>query len=216
MFREVIRRYKVYGSKPEVQLSFLISIVVFLCSIVYNFYASVYATSRASNYVEDIVLSNIRVFDVGWIFIWGAIALIVFIFGLCLLHPKRIPFVLHSLSLFYFIRGTFVSLTHLGPFPTQAELNLNLGTLFAKQFGGDDLFFSAHTGAPFLMALVFWDNVILRYIFLVWSAVFGVVVLLGHFHYSIDVLSAFFITFTIYQIAKWLFPKDYTLFHQDL
>ncbi len=216
MLREVVRRYKVYAVKPEVQLSFVISILIFICSIIFNFYAGVYATNHVSNYVEDIVLSNIPVFDVGGIFIWGGVALIVFVLGLGLSHPKRIPFVLHSLSLFYFIRGFFVSLTHLAPYPTQAPLDLDFGKLFAEQFGGADLFFSAHTGVPFLLALLFWRNTTLRYVFLIWSGVFGVIVLLGHLHYSIDVMSAFFITYSIYHIAMWLFPKDYRLFHSDL
>ncbi len=213
MFRDLLRQYKIFGGNPQIQLSTLVSSVIFLCSIVFNFYAGVYATNRASNYVEDIILSNIPVFNVGGIFIYGAIALILFITGLSLSCPRRIPFILHSLSLFYFIRGCFVSLTHLAPYPTQAPLNLDYGRLFAKQFGGADLFFSAHTGAPFLLALIFWNHPTLRTIFLIWSAVFGVVVLLGHLHYSIDVLSAFFITYSIYHIALWLFPSDYDLFH---
>ncbi len=213
MLRELLRRYKIYGRNPEIQLSAFVSSIIFLCSIVFNFYAGVYATSHASNYVEDIILSNIPVFDVGGIFVWGAIALILFVIGLCLSHPKRVPFILHSLSLFYFIRGCFVALTHLAPYPTQAPLDLDFGTLFSKQFGGADLFFSAHTGAPFLLALIFWHHRTLRYVFLIWSGIFGIVVLLGHLHYSIDVLSAFFITYTIFEMAKALFPRDYTLFH---
>ncbi len=216
MYREIIRRYKVYGSQPAVIGSIALSAFVFLCSIVFNFYAGVYATSRASNYVEDIVLSNVPVVDVGWIFIWGAVALVLCILLLLLTHPKRIPFVLHALSLFYGIRGIFVSLTHLAPYPTQAPLNLDFGAIFAKQFGGADLFFSAHTGAPFLMALVFWHNRTLRYLFLAWSGMFGVVVLLGHLHYSIDVLAAFFITYSIYHLTLWLFPHDHRLFLSDL
>lgn len=215
MLRDLLRRYKVYGRNPEIQLSTLVSGIIFLCSVVFNFYAGVYATQHASNFVEDIILSNIPVFDVGGIFVYGAILLIVFVIGLCLSHPKRIPFILHSLSLFYFIRGCFVALTHLAPYPTQAPLDLDFGTLFAAQFGGADLFFSGHTGAPFLLALIFWKHPILRYIFLAWSVIFGVVVLLGHLHYSIDVLSAFFITYTIYDIAKYLFPRDYTLFNEN-
>jgi membrane-associated phospholipid phosphatase len=58
------------------------------------------------------------------------------------------------------------------------------------------------------MALILWDNRLLRYIFLCASVVFGVVVLLGHLHYSIDVFAAFFITYGIYQIATKLFKKE--------
>jgi len=38
------------------------------------------------------------------------------------------------------------------------------------------------------------------------------VVLLGHLHYTIDVFSAFFITYGIVEIAKWLWPKEWELF----
>ena len=78
-------------------------------------------------------------------------------------------------------------------------------------FGGD-LFFSGHTGLPFLMALIFWDNKYLRWIFILTSVMFATVVLLAHLHYSIDVLSAFFITYTIFHIALFLFKKDRRLF----
>jgi len=61
---------------------------------------------------------------------------------------------------------------------------------------------------PFLLALMFWNNKVLRYVFLGFSILFAVVVLLGHLHYSIDVLSAFFITYTIFDICKFIFKKD--------
>ena len=78
---------------------------------------------------------------------------------------------------------------------------------------GGDYFFSGHTGLPFLLTLLFWDNVFLRVLFFVSSIFFGVVVLLGHLHYSIDVLSAFFITYTIYHLSEAFFPKDKKMFN---
>lgn len=216
MVSEVLRRYRVYLSRSDIWSSILISFCIFCISLVYNFYTSVYATSHVSNYVEDIILSNIPTYDVGGIFVWGALALIFFVVCLSLTHPKRIPFILHALSLFYAIRGTFVMLTHLAPYPTRTPLDVDLGTLFAKQFGGADLFFSAHTGAPFLLALIFWKHRTLRYIFLASSALFAIVVLLGHFHYSIDVLSAFFITYSIFHLAEYFFKKDRVLFNSEV
>ncbi len=215
MHREIIRRYKVYGALQHFRIAALISLVLFFASVVANFYAGIYATNRASNYVEDIVLSNTPVVNVDFLFVYGTLLLIVAAVLLCAVHPKRIPFVLHALTLFYFIRATFVSLTHLGPFPDHALL-VDGPNLFAKMFSGADLFFSGHTGVPFLLALIFWQEEHLRYLFLAWSGFFAVIVLLGHLHYSIDVLAAFFITFTIYQIALWLFPRDRALFLSDL
>jgi hypothetical protein len=125
------------------------------------------------------------------------------------IEPKRLPFTLKSLALFTLIRSAFIILTHLAPFPARVMLPTeNLIDMFT--FGGD-LFFSAHTGGPFLMALIFWDHKYIRYICLAASVMFGVVVLLGHLHYSIDVFAAFFITYSIYCLSKYFFKKDFVL-----
>jgi len=211
--QKYIRRYRHYLSNKAYAQSFVFSIFLFALSVLANFGAGVYATVRASNYVSDIVLSNIPVFDVDGIFVWGAALLIAFIAALCLSDPRRLPFTLFALALFYFIRAGFVTLTHLGVYPDHAVINE--GTLWVKLFGGDDLFFSGHTGAPFLLALLYWREEILRYIFIAWSVVMAVTVLLGHLHYSIDVLSAYFITYTIFHITIWMFPGDYARFHES-
>ena len=172
--------------------------------------AANYATQVASNPVNDIFLSNLPVFNVDFIVNDLAIAFLIFILGLLFLEPKRIPFTLKSAALFIVIRSLFVILTHLGPFPQRSVIYPDD---FFRAFNiGGDYFFSGHTGLPFLMALIFWDEKWIRYISLVASVVFGTAVILGHLHYSIDVFGAFFITYTIFQIAKYFFPEDYKLF----
>ncbi len=206
------RRYKESWFDAHFRFSTPAAIVLFAVSIMANFYAGAYATKTASNPVTDIILSNTPVFDVDFFFIYGALAFIAIIVVLCLWHPKRIPFTLHALSLFYFIRAAFVSMTHLASFPDQAAIDT---WNFASKLLGEGLFFSGHTGAPFLMALMYWHKPRLRYLFLALSAFFGVIVLLGHLHYTIDVLSAFFITYGVYHIALWIFPKERALFLAD-
>jgi PAP2 superfamily C-terminal len=51
----------------------------------------------------------------------------------------------------------------------------------------------------------------LRLFYLALTAFFGAVVLLGHYHYSIDVLAALFITHGVFQLSCWLFARDYAL-----
>ena len=213
IFGELPARYRACVKRPEVLLSILYSVLLFAASVFVSFYAINYATESASNSVTDIILSNIPAYDVDGLFAWGTLLLIVFIVLILLLYPKRIPFTLYSMGIFYMIRSAFTSLTHLKPYPALPS-NGNWGVLLNHFLFGGDLFFSAHTGVCFLMALIFWRNKILRYIFLGWSVYMAVVVLLGHYHYSIDVASAYFITYTIYRINEWLFPKAQRVFYE--
>src|SRR3989344_6352200 len=189
-------KYKLHFGHSGFLASFAFSILLLAVALVVNFYAGIYATEKASNSVTDIILSNIRVYDVDEIFVYGSIILWIFVSLFLILDLKKIPFTVKSISLLVLIRSVFISLTHIGPFPTQIVIDSNILNKFS--FAGD-LFFSAHVGLPFLLALVFWDDLRLRLIFIASAIIFAAVVLLAHLHYSIDVLAAFFITFTIYR-----------------
>jgi len=202
--------YKTYFSQKNFLFASGTSFGLLLASLVFNFYAGVYATESVSNSVTDLILSNIKVYDVDSLFIFGSWFLFISIAFLCLRYPWKIPFLLKSVSLFILTRSVFITLTHLAPFPT-AQIVSPTGFLSYFVFGGD-LFFSGHTGLPFLLALIFWDNNFLRRLYLFSSVFFGMVVLLAHLHYSIDVLSAYFITYTIYHISLKLFTKEKEIF----
>ena len=196
-------------SKWRYYASLLEAIILFILSVFATHLASRYAEIRASNYVEDIILSNTPVFDFEYIFVQGAIGLSLFVVVLCLYFRKTAPFLIKAVSFFIIIRAMFVSLTHLGAYPTKLSLESSLLDFITT---GNDLFFSGHTGLPFLIALIFWNHVYIRTLFLASSVIFGVIVLLSHLHYSIDVFAAFFITYTIYHMAIKLFHKDYDFF----
>lgn len=196
-------------SKWRYYASLLEGIIFLIISIFATHLASVYAQINASNYVEDIILSNTPVFNFEFIFVQGAISLSLFVVVLCVYFRKTAPFLIKTVSFFIIIRAMFVSLTHLGPYPTKLTLDSSMLDFITT---GNDLFFSGHTGLPFLIALIFWNHIYLRSLFLASSVVFGVIVLLSHLHYSIDVFAAFFITYTIYHMAIKLFHKDYEFF----
>lgn len=186
-------------------------VVFFLLSLVVNYFATTYASERVSLPVTDIIVSNIPVFNVDWVIIYGALLLSIFSLLVMFYEPKRIPFVLKSLALFIIIRSIFVSLTHLGPFlPEDAIDPIRIFNILGLSTTAD-LFFSGHTGIPFLLCLIYWDNRKLRWTYLLISVIFAVCVLLGHLHYSIDVFAAFFITYSIFHIAQRMFPKDWQL-----
>ena len=195
---------------------FLLSVgtgfLLLIASLGAFFFSANYANLNASNSVADIILSNTRAYDVGDIFVYGVLTMIAFLAVLVVSRPRYLPFTLKSIALLYFVRSLFVSMTHISAYPYRATLEASYfltSNFFRAFFTGDDLFFSGHVALPFLIALIFWQNVWLRAIFLIASAVFAIVVLLGHFHYTIDVFSAYFITYSIYVIARRLFRKDF-------
>lgn len=208
-----MQSYKKYFSDKDFIISFLSGALLLAISLITQFFISGYVARSSSFSVTDIVLSNTRVYDVGGMFVWGSIVLTVFGVLVALDKINRVPFMMKSIALFTLIRSVFVSLTHISPFPTHVIITSAFFNreVFYGIFSGNDLFFSGHTGIPFLLALIFWENKTLRLIFLGFSVMFAVVVLLGHLHYSIDVLSAFFITYAIFDICKFFFKKDWKL-----
>lgn len=206
----MLKTYKSFFSNKWLVKSSLIAFLILGMSLLINFYAWSYATEKGSGHVTDIVLSNVRVYDVDTLFIGGIVAFFLFVFSWCLRHPSQMPYIVKSIALFITIRAIFVTLTHLGPFPDSVLIS-NIGILGKISFWAD-LFFSGHTGMPFLMALIFWKNKRMRYLFVLAAVSFGVIVLLGHLHYSIDVLAAFFITYTIHHLCELLRKKDKTHF----
>lgn len=203
--------YRELLSRKEYLSAALLSIVTFGASVGVTWYAARYATAIASNPVTDIILSNTRTYDLGTVFVWGTVLLLAYITVILLADPKRLPFTLYALALFFLIRALFFSLTHIAPYPDHVT---DIGETAAKLFLGADLFFSGHTGAPFLLALIFWRERVFRYTFLLISLGFAVVVLLSHLHYSIDVLAAFFISYSIFHLAELLFPLERRLYFE--
>jgi hypothetical protein len=213
------REYHRYFKNRRFALATSRSVIFLLISLAATFYSLNYINLKASNSVTDIVLSNTKAYDVDGFFVFGAIFMVLIITLIILSRPKYIPFAVQNIALFYLIRAAFTSLTHIGPFPTRISLDYNFlsnSRILGSFFTGDDLFFSGHVGLPFLIALIFWEYKHVRYFFLGLSGFFGMVVLLGHIHYSIDVLSAYFITYTIFHIGRFIFRKDHKIFIEGL
>ncbi len=173
-----------------------------------NYFAGLYATRLASNAVTDFFLNILPVFDIDGFFVYGAVLMLVCILLLIARRPEYFPFVAKTVALFVLTRSLFIAVTHLGIIPEGIPLPTDNPIRWIT-FGGD-LFFSGHVGMPFLFALIFWRDKIVRYAFILTSVIFGVMVLLGHFHYSIDVFAAYFITYGVADMAKLFFAKDWS------
>lgn len=197
-----------WKQKKFIRSVFLGILLIILSLTVYHF-SNIYTSESAVTYVHDIILDNIPVFNVNFVVNEGVWIYIFFMLFFSFKNPEKIPFGLKSIAFFIFIRSLFVSLTHLGPAPIQSFLDPQ--DWLTSVASGNDLFFSGHTGMPFLLALIFWNIVSARVTSLLASIILGASMLLGHLHYSIDVFAAFFITYSIFTLAKKIFPQDWDL-----
>jgi len=207
--RSLIARHKALWLDVPFAASAMIGLLLFTGSLFVNYNALKYATREVGSPTTDILLSNLPVINTDIVFSEGAVLFVAFIIGLLVWEPKAIPCTLKSIALFVCIRSGFVIMTHLGRIPNHIAADLYSLRYLSS---GADLFFSGHTGLPFLMALLFWEQRHLRHVFLLCSAVAATAVIFGHLHYTIDVFSAFFITYGIYHLSRRFFPKDYAAF----
>jgi hypothetical protein len=213
---ELISKHRMHWSDRSFYISTLWAGLLLAVAVVADTFANSYAVSTGSNPVKDIILSNVRVFDVDFLVNYGPIMILILVIFVLFLRPQAIPFTVKSIALFIIIRSGFISLTHIGQFEPQLIIP-NSG--FINFMGGGNsggLFFSGHTGVPFLLAIIFWDNKILRFGFIILSIVLGTAMLLAHLHYTIDVAGAFFITPSIFYLAQNFFRRDYRLLTQGI
>lgn len=209
LIKKIISDHKKYWNNKYFFLSSVFSLLLFTSGLFANFSAVKYTARIAGNSTSDFFLNILPVVNTDLIFSEGAIFFVCFVFILLILKPRQIPFTLKSVALFIIIRSIFVGMTHLAPYPDRIASDFDAWRYLSS---GADLFFSGHTGLPFLFALLNWDDKYLSRIFLASSILAGTAVLFGHLHYTIDVFSAFFITYGIYHIAIKGFPRDYKIF----
>ena len=212
---DFLNKHKMFWTDRTVLFHLCVSLVLFSISLVLTYMATTYVETYTQFVAPDILLDNLPVINVGLIFFQGAFLFILTLFGIGFFEPKYIPFVLESTALFFFVRSLFMVMTHLTA-PTVEYYNYvsrehHVAQVLFTVSSGNDLFFSAHTGYPFLLAFIFWKVKRLRIFFIICSIIGGTAVILGHLHYSIDVFSAFFISYGVYEISRRIFKKEYAL-----
>lgn len=206
--RAIAKKHKTYWTNKKFLVSFIFSLIFLFVGLAATYFAIIYATEHSSYPVTDLILNNIPVMDVDGFFVYGPVVFWV-LAGLYMIINKleEVPFTLKAIALFLLIRSFFLTLTHIGPFPDHVQI-VSSSPFWGVFTTGNDLFFSSHTGLPFLMALIFWKDKVLRMFSLTASVLFAIVVLLAHLHYSIDVFAAYFITYTIFHLSEKFFKKD--------
>ena len=204
-------KYKDFFTKEKIR-SLCVALLLIVLALIFQYYSSVYSTHNSSRFVGDIFLDNLPVINMNAVIIEGALLVILISLVLLFSRPKYLLFTMKAVAIFIAVRAFFVAATHLGIYPDQIVPGDGfLDRIYVALDLQAGYFFSAHTGLPFLVALIFWDRRFLRYFYFALSGIFGAAVLLAHVHYSIDVFAAPFMTYSIFKLAQFLFPDDYKL-----
>lgn len=215
-FRKISHHWGALLKDKKFRTSLIIGFLVLFLALYVNYVATLATSDFPVLSVRDLILDHIPTLDLSFLYIWGQlfVILLVILYPV-LMRPEVAPFTLKTISAFILIRSFFILLTHLGvPEAFYKIPQISFDAPFARLFYLNDLFFSGHTGLPFLASLLFWENRFMRYFFLLISVVMAATVLLMHVHYSIDVFAAYFITYSIYKVSDEVFNKLNVHYHR--
>lgn len=188
----------------EYRYLILLSLAIVAAATFLDYYSGVYVSTTEVAAVPDLILDHIGPVDLGFFYVYGYLILCFTLFLYpFVLHIRTLHVVVSQFSFLVMLRAVFVLLTHL---QTPADgITVDFPWIFKGISFQNDMFFSGHTAIPFLGFLLFDGKI--RYFFLCGSISLGTVVLLMHLHYSIDVFSAFFITYCCHRIGSVVLEK---------
>jgi hypothetical protein len=179
-----------------------LALVAIILLLLPSFFA--FIEKREGMVLQDFVLDRLPAMDVSiptFIIIWSVVLLV---FYRIYQNPSIFLVVAYGFILMCIARVLTISLLPLNPPPGLITLKDPIANI---AYGGKgifitkDLFYSGHTGNMFLFFLCLqakWDKIIA----LSASFMVGILVLIQHIHYSVDVIAAFIFTYFIYLGAK--------------
>ncbi|MGB4725346.1 MAG: phosphatase PAP2-related protein [Sediminibacterium sp.] len=179
-------------------------LVAIILTLLPTFFA--FIEKREGMVLQDYVLDAIPAIDVSiptFVIIWSTVLLVFFrIYQ----NPRLFLVIAYGFILMCLARVLTISILPLNP---PAGLIVLKDPIANIAYGGNgifitkDLFYSGHTGNMFLFFLCLerkWDKIFA----LTASFLVGILVMIQHIHYSIDVIAAFIFTYFIYLGAKKL------------
>jgi hypothetical protein len=189
----------------------LLYTVILLAGVLLSFTRFLnYVELRAGYVFRDPLLNLFAPIDLTWVIfglIYAGLIIAIFFF---IKDPHIFLTALQSYLILVLFRTAAMYLLPLNPPPDMIPLNDPFVQIFGSgEILTKDLFFSGHTATLFLLFMVANDK-LLKVIFLSFAIIVGISVLLQHVHYSIDVFSAPFFTYTSVKLAAYI-KKRYQL-----
>ena len=201
------------GLRPTTMREHLVGYPALALALIINNYAGHLADAQGetAGIAPDLLLGWLPHWDTSPLFIYGFTIFLIWLIAAGIWRERRrVLRILWSYAILVSLRSFFISLTpmHTPPdaiFSPDSPLCAFIGHHLTFKH---DLFFSSHTALPFMAFLLFREAWV-RISFLVISVIMAATVLIGRFHYSIDVFGAFFITYGLHTLESHRIPQVY-------
>jgi hypothetical protein len=194
--------------------------VLFFFFLSYSFYTQLgwVADQRILPKGSDWVLRHLPLVNVLPVLSWGWFTLHLYAAWVAITrYPKRMPFLMFMLGLYMIVRTLFIFLSPIGPpegMVDMRERDIIFSRLLGKYTFTNEFIFSGHTSIPFLFFL-FFEEPFRKTVMFCGSLTMGLCVLLSHNHYTVDVLAAFPMSYSIYVLSdRWYQRFIHPLFQE--
>lgn len=202
-------RYAFVCRAPAYRLSLVHGMILLVAGLssVLLMKAYIFPLSARATPSPDLILDHLPALSSYGIAVYGPAFITILLLCHLFLRPWYAPVVWKSVGLLFLLRAGFIVLTPLG-IPSHQYHTVATSALQSITYSGNDFFFSGHVAFPFLLALIFWKDIYIRYTYLLLMFVIAAAVLLEHVHYSIDVFAAPFIVYGVWVACKKYFRTD--------
>jgi hypothetical protein len=205
-FKDWREGWKTAWDNSHFKFYFLSILIVFVIVILMYGRFLDYIELRPGSVLVDPVLNRFIPIEVTW-FTFGIIYLSVIV---VLIHlswqPIQLLIAFQAYILIAFARMLSMYLTPLDPPPLLIPLEDPFVQSVSSSVLTRDLFFSGHTSTAFLLYLSSTGRK-MKIFFLICTILIGLLVLVQHVHYTIDVIAAPFYAYTCYKISSYLSSK---------
>ncbi|MDB5210597.1 MAG: hypothetical protein JWQ30_1424 [Sediminibacterium sp.] len=204
MNRTIAIAWREAWANRKFRIKTIIGSIVFLGILISFPYFFGLIEQREGIVLNDPILTLVPAVDVSaltFIFIWSMIAYFLF---RCIQNPSFFMLGFCCMILLFLSRMITISLFPLNPPDGLIPLIDPVSNLFyggPRVFMTKDLFYSGHTSTQFMIFLCFSKRRD-KGLALLSSVVVGILVLVQHVHYSIDVVGAFLLTYFVYLLGR--------------
>ena len=202
--------WKAAWSKNLFRYYFILIVVAFIvCIYIYGLFLD-FIEARPGSILPDPILNLYNPLEVTW-FTFGIIYISVILTLVRLSwQPSQLLITLQAYILIAMARMASMYLIPLDPPPLLIPLEDPFVQSVSSGVLTRDLFFSGHTSTMFLLYLSCTSRK-MKIFFLIGTLLVGILVLLQHVHYSIDVVAAPFYAFTCYKLSSFITTKTKTI-----